>query len=372
MRKIVELRSLREEVWNESKSDEEYEEDISGSIAFEEMIVNTVIIENQENGDFDFDFDLREDIDKYDKDTQLVKIVGIPIGYTLKHLTIRCSCSFEQLLWILTKCKSLESLNLSFYYLDSKMCNDHKLCLIDDSMNGEEKSEDKNVQETKQPIEFEEYQDHCFFVPIMESMKSLSVLGAFEDNTKERFVLDVIKCCPNLQELEYGFPGLLDDKFLTCLSKMCSKLKAVKLKSYSGATPLECVVSDETVYQFLKSQPFLEHLCIHPCSNISGEIFKKIGEFQQLKELHLLRRTSTHPLVAEARGIYFGGGILHNLTVLDIGDFEFEDYSEEEKLKLKQSLEQVAPNLKKKWGFSLLFEHDDTCSSENSNGNLEW
>ena len=253
MRKVVELPFRDEELDSENQ---QVSIDISAPITFEETIVNTVIIETQ---------DITEDVEKYCRDTQPVKIVGIPVGFiSLKHLTLKCSLSFEQLLWILAKCKLLESLTLSCIYFN----HSHKHCnifnFIDDTTNCDAEHNQQQQQEA-----FEKFQDCCFFIPIMESMKSLSVMGAFEDDTKERFVLDFVKCCPNLQELKYAFTGFLDDKFFACLSKMCSKLKRIELESYSE---LKCIARDDTFYQFLKSQPFLEYLDVFPCSGIPGEL----------------------------------------------------------------------------------------------------
>lgn len=85
------------------------------------------------------------------------------------------------------------------------------------------------------------------------------------------------------------------------------------------------------------------------------------------------RRAFTHQIIETSKGIYFGGGILHNLQVLDIGCFDFpQSYSEEEISRLKQSLKDVAPNLKYMWGeCSFLFENhneqNNAASSESNN-----
>ncbi|EFC43956.1 Hypothetical protein NAEGRDRAFT_67953 [Naegleria gruberi] len=295
------------------------QEDILGDFYHEEMIVNCVLIEEllYEFDPYSFDEEewMREPIEDNSKSFQLVKIIGIPIGYTLKELTL-ANVSFNELFLILSKCNQLESLIISDFYLSMRRYK--------------EEDEEESTKIT------EEYEEHCFFIPTLKSMKKFE-LRYSRLLPRESTLLNILKCCPNLETVYFCFLTRLDKYLLQKIPQYCTNLTNVTFLSDSGSTPLESIITDSQVYEFMKSQPKLKYLKISPCININGSIFANIGEFQKLEYLELDVHAYNSYRIPQIEEIVFGGGegILPNLKHLNVGKLEIDE----------DALYKFAPNL---------------------------
>ncbi|KAG2374414.1 hypothetical protein C9374_010698 [Naegleria lovaniensis] len=64
--------------------------------------------------------------------------------------------------------------------------------------------------------------------------------------------------------------------------------------------------------------PNLEHVDIDLCCYFSGQVFKKIGQFQQLIYFRIERGRDNASLIEQCEDIHFGGGTLPKLEFLDV------------------------------------------------------
>ncbi|KAG2373492.1 hypothetical protein C9374_012099 [Naegleria lovaniensis] len=270
-----------------------------------------------------------------------VEIKEIPIGFGLKELSLNdISLSRIDLYRILSKCCALEKLDL-----DGLQLAYYQPFASGKGRGGKGLRRGKSTKIEEDNDEFFNGHEGQVYVPVFGSLKSLTSNAIFDYNAGEKFMVDILKLCPNLEELHYIYQSPVDDSFLRHLSKMCPKLKKFVSEGYDGATPIEIEVTDEGLYELMKALPQLEHIHLNPCCNMSGEIFKKLGEFSQLKHFHVNRTSYNNGLVDMTSDIHFGGGVLSKLEYIDVGGcYDFETLEEFEKF--ITSLRSVAPHLK--------------------------
>ncbi|KAG2372889.1 hypothetical protein C9374_013096 [Naegleria lovaniensis] len=157
-------------------------------------------------------------------------------------------------------------------------------------------------------------------------------------------MFDILTICPRLEELYYTVNSDIYNSFIIQLAKLCPNLKKIQILCNDDCSS-ELQVTDEGLYEFLKLLPQLEYVSFHPCSNIRGEIFKKIGEFSQLKYFNITRGSYDQPVPLE-KDIHFGGGTLSKLECIDFGSKEYSFNTSEEFDKFVTTLRSVAPHLK--------------------------
>lgn len=293
-----------------------------------------------------YDEDENEDVSFKD-----IEIREIPIGFSLKELTLNeMSLDRSTLYRILSKCCALEKLDL--------LCLEPVYYSVGgDRGRGRGKGGFKRGKVLcieDEEDEFYNEQEGLVYVPVLESLKSLTSDSIFDYDAGEKFMIDILKLCPNLEELHYIYQYPVNDWFLSHLAKMCPKLKNIKISAYDGATPIELEVTDEGIYEFLKALPQLEHVDFYPCCNFLGELFKKIGEFSQLKHFRVIREGYNSGLVTMADDVHFGGGMLPKLEYIGVG--RCNNFNTNEELdKFFTTLRSIAPHLK---DFGIIFDTD--------------
>jgi len=126
------------------------------------------------------------------------------------------------------------------------------------------------------------------------------------------------------------------------MAKYNPKLKKVFFVGDDGSTPSETTFSDEGIFEFM-SKVKLEEACFLHSSSISGELFGNIGKCApELQVLRVQRVEYNGDLVPEHDDVVFGGGIMYNLTELNISG-SWENLNEN----FVDSIITYMPNIKK-------------------------
>ncbi|EFC36808.1 predicted protein [Naegleria gruberi] len=272
----------------------------------------------------------------YHFEKKMKTIEGEPLTYDLKSLSIDMTLTRSKLLKIMTKLKNLESLNLIVeqeYYRPKTSRGGRGLGggLFSIS-SGEDDTQDGKG---------EAFDDEFIYVPIMKKLKKLVIERGFDD---DRFIFEISSFCPNLEHLHFVCRESVDDNMLEHLAKYCPKMKYLKIKSDDGATQFELEITDKGLEHFLEKETQIEVIDLEPAANISGSIFKRLGDFPTLKSFRTQRVSYNGDCSDQEEDIFFGGNTNPNLEYLDIGPgFSF---TKEEFEKLFISLKKFAPNLK--------------------------
>nr|CAG4718157.1 unnamed protein product [Naegleria fowleri] len=231
-----------------------------------------------------------------------------PMGFHLKNLVLDgMSLSRCDLLKLLSQTNALEKLEITIY----------------------SGTEDYIFQDDENNI----------YVPILESLKFLRINHDSDNGSPEKFSIDLLRLCPQLETFEYIFSCVHEELFIS-LAKMCPKLTRLIITCTDMETGDN--LSEETIYQLLQAFPKLEHVDINLCSEISGDIFKKISEFPFLKYCSI---TSCYDFLNLSGPICFGGGILPNLEYFNIGAY-FNFATTLERENFTTNIRTLAPNLK--------------------------
>ncbi|KAG2378407.1 hypothetical protein C9374_008550 [Naegleria lovaniensis] len=269
--------------------------------------------------------DLEKNSSDHDTSFKEIETKSVPIGFGLKELSFQnVELRREHLFRILTKCCEIEKLDLCISEPQSRRGKPPRI----------EEEED----------EFFNKQEGHIFIPVFETLKSLTLNAPYYYDEAEKFMFDILTICPRLEELYYTVNSDIYNSFIIQLAKLCPNLKKIQILCNDDCSS-ELQVTDEGLYEFLKLLPQLEYVSFHPCSNIRGEIFKKIGEFSQLKYFNITRGSYDQPVPLE-KDIHFGGGTLSKLECIDFGSKEYSFNTSEEFDKFVTTLRSVAPHLK--------------------------
>jgi len=247
------------------------------------------------------------------------KTVKIPItcASSLKNLNLNLNtCSRMELYQMLSGCYALESLSV---------------CIEDSGSYRKRTTTDDK----------EEVHPDTIYIPVLHSLKKLTISACYDDETSIQFVVDLLQIAPNLESFDFTYTKDPDDRLLKHLAKHCPKLKKLYVQGDDSATPLENQFTDEGILDFMTALPELTDLILHHCCEVSGKVFTKIGRCGAKLQNLLIQRIATNgDLCDQYDDVHFGGGELKNLQRLI-----FEGYYEELPDNFTDSIIEIAPNL---------------------------
>jgi len=144
----------------------------------------------------------------------------------------------------------------------------------------------------------------------------------------------LLQAAPNLEDFKYVYHLNPKNSLLKFMAKHNPKLKKVYFfgddgnDGDDGNNPEYTTFSDECILKFM-SKVKLEEASFFHSGSISGELFGNIGNCAtQLQVLRVQRISNNGDLVPQYDNVLFGGGVMHNLTELNISG-EWVDLGED-------------------------------------------
>ena len=183
-----------------------------------------------------------------------------------------------------------------------------------------------------------------FSYPVCDSLKSIKLkIFTLADDIK--IALKILQLAPNMEYLEFKYRTNLDGMFIESLSKLCPKLKGIRLK----ADDVDCIgnyITDDELFKFLQNEPHLEYINIDGCARVNGSIYSKMGQFKQLKYFNVERKCYfDEDIVDQCKEKPFkGDGVLPHLQYLNIGN-EMKGVNVDHLLKMAPNVKDIGDTL---------------------------
>lgn len=203
-----------------------------------------------------------------------------------------------------------------------------------------EEGEEVESDEREEGDDDDEEEEDNIVLPILSQLQRLS-LHAFDYDSGDSYLTQILQAAPNLEELSYIYHVSPQDNLLDFIAEHNPKLKSVFFLGDDGATPCETGFSDEAILRFF-SKVKLEHANFYHSCGISGELFKNLGEYApELRSLKVQRVAFNGDLVDEADDVVFGGKKMEKVM-----EFRFGDVWENLGVEFFDSIIEFMPNIK--------------------------
>jgi hypothetical protein len=176
-------------------------------------------------------------------------------------------------------------------------------------------------------------------LPVLSKLRRFTT-HAFEYDTGDSYVTQILQAAPNLQEFAYIYDCPPMDSLLEFMGNHNKELRSIMFLGYDGSTPCETDFGDEPLLELFKNTKMEKALLYHS-SGVSGEIFSDLGKCAPAMKLLRIQRVAYNgDLCAQKENLLIESK-LENLEELSLTD----DWTLTEEF--FDSLVQQAPNLKR-------------------------